>query len=98
MTRGGEQTLVLGTGFVNRRDQIENLVVETRGHIPIRVRDIADVVIGHEIRRGAAKRIGVPSELIVIEGAPHSFHLQPKQRDLRTDVLTFFDKHLKPHQ
>ena len=34
--------------------------------------------------------------LIVIEGAPHSFHLQPKQRDLRPDVLMFFDKHLKP--
>ena len=54
MIRGGEQTLVLGAGFVHRRDQIENLVVETRNDIPIRVRDIADVVIGHEIRRGAA--------------------------------------------
>lgn len=54
MVRGGEQTLVLGEGFVHRRDQIENLVVETRADIPIRVRDIADVVIGHEIRRGAA--------------------------------------------
>ena len=46
----------------------------------------------------AAERIGVPSELIVIEGAQHSFHLQPQQRDLRPEVLTFFDKHLKPHQ
>ena len=45
-----------------------------------------------------AEQIGVPSELIVIEGAPHSFHLQPKQRDLRPDVLMFFDKHLKPRQ
>ena len=43
-----------------------------------------------------AKKGGVPSELIVIEGAPHSFHLQPKQRDLRELVLNFFNKHLKP--
>ena len=43
-----------------------------------------------------AKKRGVPSELVVIEGAPHSFHLQPKQRDLRELVLNFFDKHLKP--
>ena len=43
----------------------------------------------------AAKKIGVPSELIIVEGAPHSFLLQPKQRDLRPDVLAFFDKHLK---
>lgn len=42
----------------------------------------------------AAEQIGVPSQLMVIEGAPHSFHLQPPQRDLRPDVLSFFDKHL----
>lgn len=37
----------------------------------------------------------VPSELIVIEGAPHSFHLQPSQRDLRPKVIGFFGRHLK---
>ncbi|WP_417849815.1 sialate O-acetylesterase [Thalassoglobus sp.] len=36
-----------------------------------------------------------PSELIIIEGAPHSFHLQPKQKDLRETVIRFFDQHLK---
>jgi dipeptidyl aminopeptidase/acylaminoacyl peptidase len=45
----------------------------------------------------AARKIGVPSELILVEGAPHSFHLQPKQRDLRPEVLRFFDQHLKPN-
>jgi acetyl esterase/lipase len=44
----------------------------------------------------AAKRTGVPSDLVIIEGAPHSFHLEPKQRDLRPLVLAFFNKHLKP--
>ena len=44
----------------------------------------------------AAKKAGVPSELVIVEGAPHSFHLQPKQRDLRELVLGFFDRHLKP--
>ncbi len=43
----------------------------------------------------AAKEIGVQSRLIIIEGAPHSFHLQPKQRDLRPEVIAFFDKYLK---
>lgn len=36
----------------------------------------------------------VPSELIVIDGAPHSFHLQPAQKDLRSTVIRFFDAHL----
>lgn len=39
--------------------------------------------------------VGVPAELLVIEGAPHSFHLQPQQRDLRATVIDFFDRHLK---
>jgi len=43
----------------------------------------------------AAQKIGVHSELIVIKGASHSFDLQPKQRDLRPDVIRFFDKYLK---
>jgi dipeptidyl aminopeptidase/acylaminoacyl peptidase len=43
----------------------------------------------------AAQKIGVHSELIVIKGASHSFDLQPKQRDLRPDVVRFFDKYLK---
>lgn len=37
----------------------------------------------------------VPSKLLVIDGAAHSFHLQPEQQDLRTPVVEFFDKHLK---
>ncbi len=43
----------------------------------------------------AAKKVGVPSDLIIIEGVGHSFDLQPKQRDLRPAVIEFFEKHLK---
>ena len=41
------------------------------------------------------QKAGVKSEIHIIEGAPHSFHLQPKQRDLRPLVIGFFDQHLK---
>jgi dipeptidyl aminopeptidase/acylaminoacyl peptidase len=44
----------------------------------------------------ALKQAGVEHELVIIEGAPHTFHLQPKQRDLRPLVLGFFEKHLRP--
>lgn len=43
----------------------------------------------------ALQRTGVEHQLEIIEGAPHTFHLQPKQRDLRPLVLAFFAKHLK---
>jgi acetyl esterase/lipase len=43
----------------------------------------------------ALKKVGAVHELVIVEGAPHTFHLQPKQRDLRPIVLGFFDKHLR---
>ncbi len=39
-------------------------------------------------------RFGVKHELVIVPGAPHSFHLQSVQRDLRPLVLGFFEKHL----
>jgi acetyl esterase/lipase len=58
----------------------------------------ADTTVSVERSReldAALTKAGVAHELVIIEGAPHTFHLQPKQRDLRPLVLGFFDKHLK---
>ncbi len=49
-----------------------------------------------EILAAALKKHGVEHQLEIVEGAPHTFHLQPKEKDLRPIVLAFFDKHLKP--
>ena len=43
----------------------------------------------------ACAKAGIEHQLVIVEGAPHSFHLQPKQKDLRPIVIGFFDKHLK---
>ncbi|MDR1282892.1 MAG: alpha/beta hydrolase [Opitutaceae bacterium] len=40
------------------------------------------------------RRLGVDYWYVEIAGAPHSFHLQPKQMDLRPTVLAFLAKHL----
>jgi acetyl esterase/lipase len=47
------------------------------------------------IVHGGLSKAGISSQLLVIDGAPHSFHLQPKHRDLRPVVIKFFDQHLK---
>ena len=44
----------------------------------------------------ALKKAEAPYVFETVEGAPHTFHLQPKQKDLRSLVIGFFDKHLKP--
>ncbi|HCN79082.1 MAG TPA: alpha/beta hydrolase [Verrucomicrobiales bacterium] len=52
-------------------------------------------VADSEALAAALKAGGVEHHLEIIPDAPHTFHLQPSQRDLRPLVLGFFDKHLK---
>ncbi|MBU1318162.1 MAG: CusA/CzcA family heavy metal efflux RND transporter [candidate division Zixibacteria bacterium] len=54
VVRGGELTLIRGIGTVESIDEIEQIVVASPEGVPITVRDIGDVTIGHEWRRGAA--------------------------------------------
>jgi heavy metal efflux system protein len=49
----GEMLLVQGVGRTSTVEQIENIVVTAVEGVPIRLRDVADVVIGHQLRKGA---------------------------------------------
>ena len=55
-----------------------------------------DIVPVDQSERFAALLSGnkVEHKLVIVEGAPHTFDLQPKQQDLRPLVLSFLDKHL----
>jgi heavy metal efflux system protein len=66
MVRGGEQTVVQGVGVVHSREQIAELVVATRNNVPIHVHDLAEVVVGHEIRRGAVTYQGAGEAVLGI--------------------------------
>ncbi len=50
---GGESMLVHGIGLTTDISEIGNIVVATHDGTPVRVRDVAQVRIDHEIRRGA---------------------------------------------
>ncbi|MEI9892606.1 MAG: prolyl oligopeptidase family serine peptidase [Chthoniobacter sp.] len=41
------------------------------------------------------KARGATYQVEIIPDAPHSFTLQPKEKDLRPVVLAFFDRYLK---
>ncbi len=56
--RRGEQLLVRVPGQVRAIADIEQIVVQTVGGVPIRVRDLAEVGIGRELRTGAATENG----------------------------------------
>jgi len=51
--RAGAASLVLGVGVLEDRASIENVVIAAREGVPIRIRDVADVRVDREVRRGA---------------------------------------------
>src|SRR5581483_11491369 len=56
--RSGEMLLVHGLGRTTTVEQLQRIVITAIDGKPIRVGDVADVVIGHEIRRGAVTADG----------------------------------------
>jgi heavy metal efflux system protein len=59
IVRNAEESLVRGIGLAENLDDIRNIIVETRGDgTPIYVRNVAEVELGAEIRRGAVTKDG----------------------------------------
>src|SRR5262249_41250196 len=56
--RNGEMFLVHGLGRTANVEQLRDAVVAARGGAAVRVGDVADVEVGHEIRRGAVTADG----------------------------------------
>lgn len=58
ITHRSQLFVVHGVGRTVNIEQIENMVITSRDGVPIRVSDVADVQIGHEIRRGTVTANG----------------------------------------
>lgn len=56
--RNGQQFLVRSPGQLQNIGDMEQVVVTTHGGAPVRIRDVAEVAIGKELRTGAATRDG----------------------------------------
>jgi cobalt-zinc-cadmium resistance protein CzcA len=54
----GEQLLVRAPGQVRTLEEIGNLILGAGGGVPVRLRDVAEVEIGRELRTGAATENG----------------------------------------
>ena len=50
--------LVQGVGRTTSLDELRQIVVAAKGGVPIRLKDVAEIAIGHEIRRGAVTADG----------------------------------------
>ena len=69
---GGSEYLIQGAGRALGVEGIGATVVATRDTLPIRVRDVADIRIGHSIKRGDGSRNGRPAVLLGIHRQPHT--------------------------
>jgi heavy metal efflux system protein len=56
--RNGEQYLIRVPGQVQKIEDIKHLIVDQRQGLTIRINDVADVVLGEELRTGAATQNG----------------------------------------
>jgi cobalt-zinc-cadmium resistance protein CzcA len=52
--RNGEGYVVRVSGRVENLGEIEDIVIATRGAVPVRIRDVAQVTLGRELRTGSA--------------------------------------------
>ena len=58
VVRSGESLLVHGVGRVSTLDEIGSIVLKASRGTPVQIRDVAEVALGHEIRRGAVTAQG----------------------------------------
>lgn len=56
--KSGEQYLIRAPGQVATLDEIRDIVIRTARDVPIRVKDVAEVLLGKELRTGAATENG----------------------------------------
>ncbi|MBC3918045.1 CusA/CzcA family heavy metal efflux RND transporter [Undibacterium sp. CY18W] len=56
--RRGEQYLVRAPGQLASMEDVRNVLVSSQQNVPVRIRDVADVSIGQELRTGAATENG----------------------------------------
>lgn len=56
--RSGEQYLVRVPGQVTNLEEISEIILSSRQSIPVRIKDVADVILGEELRNGAATQNG----------------------------------------
>ena len=79
-----EQYLIRGVGLVKDLDDLRAIVLKEKDGVPVYVRDVAEVQIGHEVRQGAVIKNGtteaVGGVVMMIAGGNAKDGGQPRSR------------------
>ncbi len=87
--RNGEGYVVRSGGRIESMEEIGEVVIATRGGVPVRVQDVANVAIGRELRTGSASQdgqevvVGTALMLIGANSRTVSAAVDAKMQDIR---------------
>ncbi|MBS0232510.1 MAG: CusA/CzcA family heavy metal efflux RND transporter [Proteobacteria bacterium] len=90
--RNGEGFAVLSSGRLATPEQIANVVITTRGGVALRIKDVASVGIGREVRTGSASENGrevvIGTALMLIGGNSRTVAVavDAKMQDIRRSL------------
>lgn len=77
---GGGEYLLQGAGRAYSLEDLGDIAIESRRHQPVRIRDVAEVAIGQELKRGEGSRNGEPSVIMGVLKQPGANTLELTRR------------------
>lgn len=72
----GSEYLIRGIGRVQNIEDIKNSVVAVRGNVPVLMKDVADITVGHSIKIGDGSRNAKPAVILTVQKQPQTNTLE----------------------
>ncbi len=106
-SQGGQFYYIRGLGLIKDLDDIRNVVLATRNNVPIYVRDVAEVQVGHAVRLGQfgfmkqddavegviLMRVGEQPQLVLEDVARATNELNQRVLPPDVKVVPYYDRH-----
>ena len=91
---GPEEKIIRGLGRIKNIEDIERIVVKEEDGVPVFIGTVADVIVGHAVRRGSAGQSGREIVAVTVQNQYNSNVL--KTIDGVENILTSVRKELSP--
>jgi len=96
IVKGREQIIARSIGFIKSTEDIENIVVSESENVPVYLKDVAAIQIGHQIRQGAVTRDGkgetVCGMVIMLKDSNSKIAEIQKHLPAGVKINTFYDR------
>jgi cobalt-zinc-cadmium resistance protein CzcA len=92
-----EQYLIRGVGLIQSVDDIRNIVLEEQDGVPVYLRDVAEVTIGHEVRVGGMVKNGTTEAVGGIVMMIRGGNAKEVVSRIKTRVAEINDKGMLPN-